>query len=100
MAPLVLALVWLAPTLCSDGTPIDQCALTHYTLYQGLSGQPKVSVATIDPTATRTTVSLTPGTWCFQISASSVSAESDLSNESCQVIVGVVPQAPTVTLSL
>lgn len=99
--PSSLTASWVAPTTYVDTTPIADPTSITYNLYSALQGAPKVQVASgIIGLVTMQTV--TPGTWCYEITAVVASVESAHSPESCGVMASSTPAPsapgkPTVT---
>ncbi|GBD96777.1 MAG TPA: hypothetical protein ENG83_07545 [Nitrospirae bacterium] len=78
-------LSWDAPTTNSDGTPLTD--LAGYKVYYGTSSSNYTESVDIGNTTGAVVDSLSPGTWCFAVTAYDTSGnESDYSNEVCTSI--------------
>lgn len=88
-----------APTSYTDVTPIAAGTAISYTVFMGLRGQPKTTIASIVTTSTTVTAGLTPGnTYCFEVSATVAGQESAHSNEVCKTFALPVPNAVVITV--
>lgn len=88
-----------APTTYTDGTSIASTSTITYSVFMGLKGQPKGTVASIVTTSTTITAGLSAGnTYCFEVSATVAGQESAHSNEQCKTFALPVPSAVVITV--
>lgn len=94
-----VTLNWVAPTTCTDGTAVTNCATTGYRVYGALQGVvPKAIVWTAIKTDTSAVLANVPaGTWCYQMTTVAGALESLPSNEVCKTIAPPGPNPPTLT---
>lgn len=88
-----------APTLYTDGSSIAAGTVITYSVFAGLKGQTKGTVASVVTTSTTITAGLIPGnTYCFEVSATIAGQESAHSNEVCKSFPLPVPNAVVITV--
>lgn len=91
-----LTIQWTAPIAYTDGSSIAAGTSVTYNVYGGIQGAIKMVVAPA-VSGLSNVQTVTPGNWCYQVTAIVASVESASSPESCAT-VGVssspVPNAP------
>jgi hypothetical protein len=95
---------WAAPTVCSDGSAVSNCATTGYEVHQGTS--PTGTAYTLRETVASNVLTVTytdiaPGTRCFFLKTVSGVLKSGESTRACVTVPAPppgVPQGVTVTV--
>lgn len=98
-------LSWTAPTACSDGSAISNCAVTGYEIQHAAAAHEVFAVlkgigASV---TTHTLTGVTPGNHCYLLRANSARGFSANSNVACIDVPAPVPGAPmnvTVTVTV
>lgn len=99
-----ITLTWTAPTQCSDGSPVSDCAVTGYEIHMGASATGTAYTKRAEsPAANATSQTLTnisPGTRCFFMKALAGTLVSAESNRVCVTVPAIAPKAPVLTITI